>query len=45
LMVLYIPFLSKFFEVIPLSGYNLFIAVASGMIVFVVMELEKKFRK
>ncbi len=45
LMVLYIPFLSKFFEVIPLSGYNLFIAVASGMIVFVVMEVEKKFRK
>ena len=45
LMVLYIPFLSKFFEVIPLSGCDLSIAAGTGVIVFVVMELEKKYKK
>jgi len=45
LMVLYVPFLSNFFEVMPLSGCDLSIAAASGVIVFVVMELEKKFKK
>jgi Ca2+-transporting ATPase len=45
LMVLYIPILSYFFEVIPLSGCDLSIAAGTGMIVFVVMELEKKFKK
>ncbi len=45
LAVLYIPALSKFFEVIPLSGCDLSIAAATGMIVFAVMELEKKFKK
>ena len=30
LMVLYIPFLSKFFEVIPLSGLDLSIAAGAG---------------
>jgi len=41
LMVLYIPFLSNFFEVIPLSGGDLSIAAGTGVIVFVVMELGK----
>jgi len=41
LMVLYIPALANFFEVIPLSGCDLSIAAATGVIVFVVMELEK----
>jgi Ca2+-transporting ATPase len=45
LMVLYVPFLSQFFEVIPLSGCDLSIAAATGVIVFVVMEVEKWFRK
>ena len=37
--------LSKFFEVIPLSGLDLSIAAVAGVIVFVVMELRKKFQK
>jgi|CXWL01.1.fsa_nt_gi Ca2+-transporting ATPase len=45
LAVLYFPALSKFFEVIPLSGCDLSIAAAAGIIVFAVMELEKKFKK
>jgi Ca2+-transporting ATPase len=45
LAVLYFPVLSKFFEVIPLSGCDLSIAAAAGVIVFAVMELEKKFKK
>ncbi len=45
LMVLYVPILSNFFEVIPLSGCDLSIAVGAGVVVFVVMELEKKLKK
>jgi P-type Ca2+ transporter type 2C len=45
LMVLYIPFLNKFFEVIPLSGLDLSIAAGTGLIVFVVMELEKWWKR
>ncbi len=45
LMVLYIPALANFFEVIPLSGCDLSIAAATGVIVFVVMELEKWWKK
>ncbi len=45
LMVLYIPALAHFFEVIPLSGCDLSIAAATGVIVFVVMELEKWFKR
>jgi len=44
LIVLYIPLLGKFFEVIPLSGLDLSIAAGAGVIVFVVMELHKKFQ-
>ena len=42
LAVLYVPALSKFFEVIPLSGCDLSIAAGAGVIVFAVMELRKK---
>ncbi len=45
LMVLYIPFLNKFFEVIPLSGCDLSIAAGAGVVVFVVMELEKWWKR
>ena len=43
--VLYIPALANFFEVIPLSLCDLSIAAATGVIVFVVMEVSKKFKK
>ncbi len=43
--VLYIPALNSFFEVIPLSGCDLSIAAGTGVLVFVVMELEKKLKK
>ncbi len=45
LMVLYIPALAHFFEVLPLSGCDLSIAAGAGVIVFVVMELEKWWKK
>ncbi len=45
LMVMYIPALAKFFVVMPLSGCDLSIAITTGVIVLVVMELEKKFKK
>ena len=43
--VLYIPALANFFEVIPLSLCDLSIAAATGVVVFVVMEVSKKFKK
>lgn len=43
--VLYIPALNSFFEVVPLSGCDLSIAAGAGVIVFVLMELEKKLKK
>ncbi|MBP6180072.1 MAG: cation-translocating P-type ATPase [Anaerolineales bacterium] len=45
MMVMYIPALASFFEVLPLSGCDLSIAAAAGVVVFVVMELEKKLKK
>ena len=45
MMVIYIPALAHFFEVIPLSGCDLAIAASMGVIVFTVMELEKKLKK
>ena len=41
LAVLYIPFLSSFFDVLPLSFCDLSIAAGAGILVFVAMELEK----
>ncbi len=45
LMVMYIPTLANFFEILPLSGSDLMIAVSMGLFVFVVMELEKSLKK
>ena len=45
LMVLYVPFLSEFFGVKALSLCDLSIAIAGGIVVLVVMEAEKMFRK
>jgi len=45
LAVLYIPVLANFFEVVPLNGLDLSIAAATGGLVFVAMEVGKKFGK
>jgi len=45
MMVLYIPPLANFFEVSPLSLCDFSIAAAAGVVVFVVMEVSKKFKK
>ena len=42
LAVLYIPFLSGFFNVVPLSGCDLSIAAGSGIVVLGLMELAKR---
>lgn len=42
LAVIYIPALANFFEVVPLSLCDLAIAMSMGVIVFLVMELNKK---
>lgn len=41
LLVLYVPPLSEFFNVIPLGGFDLLIAVGTAAIVFIAMEVEK----
>jgi Ca2+-transporting ATPase len=43
--VMYIPALANFFEVLPLSGCDLSIAAGAGVLVFVVMEVEKKIKR
>jgi Ca2+-transporting ATPase len=45
LAVLYIPFLSGFFDVLPLSLCDLSIAAGTGVLVFVAMELEKVLKR
>jgi Ca2+-transporting ATPase len=45
LAVIYIPALANFFEVLPLSLCDLAIAASMGVIVFVVMEVGKRFGK
>lgn len=45
MLVMYVPALAKFFEVIPLSGCDLSIAAGAGVVVFAVMELGKKFKR
>jgi Ca2+-transporting ATPase len=45
MMVMYIPALAHFFEVLPLSGCDLSIAAGAGVLVFLVMEVEKKIKK
>lgn len=41
LAVLYVPFLSSFFDVLPLSACDLSIAAGAGIIIFIAIELEK----
>lgn len=45
LIVIYVPFMSSFFSVVPLSFIDLLIATGTGALVLVAMELEKVFRK
>jgi Ca2+-transporting ATPase len=45
LIVIYVPFMSSFFGVVPLSLIDLFIATGTGALVLVAMELEKVFKK
>ena len=45
MLVIYVPALSSFFNVVPLRGMDLLIAVGSGAIIFVVMEIEKAVRR
>jgi len=45
LIVIYVPFMSSFFGVVPLSGIDLLIATGTGALVLVAMELEKMFRR
>ena len=45
LAVIYVPFLSGFFDVMPLSGADLGIAFGAGALIFVVMELEKVLKR
>jgi P-type Ca2+ transporter type 2C len=45
LLVIYVPVLSSFFDVVPLRGMDLLIAIGSGAVVFVAMEIEKAVRR
>jgi Ca2+-transporting ATPase len=45
LLVIYVPALRSFFDVKPLRGLDLLIALAAGALVFLAMEIEKIVRK
>jgi len=45
LIVIYVPFMSSFFDVVTLSGLDLFIAIATGALVLVAMEVEKYLKR
>lgn len=45
LAVLYIPFISDFFNVLPLSMPDLLVAVGLGGLIFIAMELDKVLKK
>lgn len=45
MMVIYVPAMANFFEVVPLSLADLAISFAAGLVVFVVMEISERFRK
>jgi Ca2+-transporting ATPase len=45
LLVIYVPFMSSFFGVVPLSFIDLLVATGTGALILVAMELEKWFRK
>jgi Ca2+-transporting ATPase len=41
LLVIYVPFLDQFFDVVPLSAADLLLAVVLGTVVFWAIEIEK----
>jgi Ca2+-transporting ATPase len=41
LLVIYVPFLDQFFDVVPLSGPDLLMAAVLGTVVFWAIEIEK----
>lgn len=41
LLVIYVPFLDRFFDVVPLSGTDLLLAIVLGSTVFWAIEIEK----
>ena len=45
LIVIYVPFMSSFFGVVPLSGMDLLIAIGTGALVLVAMEGEKLIKR
>ena len=45
LIVIYVPFMSSFFGVLPLSGVDLLIAIGTGALVLAAMEGEKLFKR
>jgi Ca2+-transporting ATPase len=45
LMVLYIPPIAQFFSVTPLALADLLVALGSGVLVFAVIEISKRFNK
>jgi Ca2+-transporting ATPase len=45
MMVIYTPTLAHFFDVLPLQWRDVSIAIASGLVVFIVMEVEKWLKK
>jgi Ca2+-transporting ATPase len=45
LLVIYVPALSSFFNVVPLPGIDLLIAIGSGAVIFAAMEIEKAVRR
>ena len=45
LIVIYVPFMSSFFGVLPLSGVDLLIAIGTGALVLVAMEGEKLLKR
>ncbi|NWG06699.1 MAG: cation-translocating P-type ATPase [Chloroflexi bacterium] len=45
LVVIYVPVMSSFFGVVPLNGIDLLIAIGTGALVLVVMEIEKLLKK
>ncbi|QNF33068.1 cation-translocating P-type ATPase [Adhaeribacter swui] len=42
LAVIYIPFMKSFFSLVPLSAKDLFISLAAGSIIFVVISIDRK---
>lgn len=45
MLVIYVPVLANFFEVVPLGLTDLAISIAAGVVVFAIMEISERFRK